>query len=513
MAKKVKPQQQPLSPEKYIRLKARTLPIVKCYINGNWEEVGMASIIVVRQHQSGNYTSAQYLVDIYCLGIKNTTYCFNFSPEQLDEMTDGIPYCEEISYNEVHNIIFGAITFAEEEVDMLPHKDFELTRYMLEEDTDDIPLIEYEFGRFGTPLLVVNTRFEASRYLPKLQKKYGESFPYLIREEEKDEYEDEYEDEYDEYEDIDDEEEDDNDIFKNLDPAAAKEMLRGLEKMKSNITKVEGMTHTTYAYVHPEYPSKLNLTHPELIDILYEPEYFKTIPPYITKELLDLPRESLIADLHLIILFELGQACDTITEEMYDMGNNSITHALFLLGELKATESLQTVLEILRQNEEATNYHFGDAHTNALRLTLYYIGRNQTEALLTFMKEPGLWCFNRIAVPIAMTTIAINEPERREEVIDWYKQLLHFLIENLSDSSVYDATLCGSIMSELINIHATELLPEIEALYATKQVDFMCCGHYPEVKEDILSNSKPLENYSLMDINQRYENYEQEWGG
>lgn len=502
MAKKTKPQQQQLSPEKYIRLKARTLPIAKCYINGNWEKAGMASIIVTRQHQSGNYTSAQFLVDTFCLGVKDTTYYFNFTSDELDDMLDRIPDCTEITYNEAHNIIFGAISFAEEEAEVLPHKEFELTRYILEEDTDDIPLIEYEFGRFDKPFLVVNTRLEASRYLPKLQKKFGEDLPFIIREEEEDEYDDD-----DEYEDMDD----DDDIFKNIDPTTAKELLKGLEKMKSDMVKVEALTHTTYTYSHPEYPTTLKLAHSELESPLYNPEYFYSLPHHVIKQLLALPRESLIADLNQAILYELGQSCETITDEMDNQENNVITHALFLLGELKATESLQTVLEVLRQTMESTDFHFGDSVSEVVRLTLYYIGRNQTDALLKFMKEPGLYCFNRVYISPAIATIAIHEPERRDEVIDWYRQLLRFLIENVADSSVYDASLSGSIMSQFIDIHATELLPEIEELYATGQVDFMCCGIFPAVKQEILEDSEPLIDYSLLDIYQRYEQYKQQW--
>lgn len=503
MAKKKKPQQQqPLSPQKYIRLKGRTLPIAKCYINENWQEAGMASIIVVRQHQSGNFTSAQYLVDTFCLGVKDTCYSFNFLSEELEEMLEHLPECTEITYNEAHNIIFGAITFAEEEAEILPHADFELTKYLLEEDTDDIPLIDYEFGRKGVPYLVTNTNLEASKYLPRLQKKFGEDFSYFIREEE----------EFDDYEEIDKEgQEEKEGIFDDLTPDQLKQMLQAMEKVKNNLKESAALTHTTYTYVHPPYPTTLELTHSELEVAVYNNEYYYALPRTVIQQLLALPRESLIADLDRIILYELGKSCDTITEDMYDQYPNTITHALFLLGELKATESLQTVLEILRQQDMCIDYYFGDFRIETLRPTVYYIARNQTDALLAFMKEPGLDRFARSYIPPVIATIAINEPERREEIISWFRKLLHFFITNVSDSSVYDASLSGSILSELIDIHAVELLPEIKELFDTEQVDCMCCGNYQAVEKRINGTTEPLSDYTLEDIYQRYQQYEKQW--
>lgn len=219
----------------------------------------------------------------------------------------------------------------------------------------------------------------------------------------------------------------------------------------------------------------------------------------------------MIADLNHIILYELGRTCDTITEDMFNDSTNAITHALFLLGELKATESLQTVLEILRQNNASIDFHFGDARTDAFPLTLYYIARNQTDELLAFMKEPGLDSFARTYVPLVLVFIAINEPDRRGEVIDWLRQLIHFLIANVADDTVFDAILAGSIPSLALDIKAVELLPDLKELYDTEQVDCMRCGDYAKVENSMRLGRTPLTDYSAVDIYQRYRNYEKDW--
>lgn len=147
MAKKQQPQI--LSPENYIRQRARNLPIFKCYINEGWDDAGMAQVTVARKHINGNITYCSYLVDLQCLGVKDTMFEFNISEEQFDEfvgkMSQGFELIE-VDYVLAHNIIHAGWEFAEE-IGFKPHKDFlSITQYMLEEDNDTIPLIEIHCG-------------------------------------------------------------------------------------------------------------------------------------------------------------------------------------------------------------------------------------------------------------------------------------------------------------------------------------------------------------------------------
>ena len=86
MKKQHKQQFHQLSPIDYIKTKAKTLPLYKCFINSSWFEYGFAHIIVSRIHQNGNFTFGIYLIDIYKKGFHSTTYLFNESKEKLDEL-------------------------------------------------------------------------------------------------------------------------------------------------------------------------------------------------------------------------------------------------------------------------------------------------------------------------------------------------------------------------------------------------------------------------------------------
>lgn len=511
--KKKQPPKQLLTPAKYIQLKARSLPIAVCYINEDWKSKRMADILVARKQPSGNFTVAIFHVDLLCLGVKNATSKFNLTPLEFDysTSTDVLKRRTNISYNEVHSIIYGALAFAQEEAGFAPHPHFTLAQYLLEENSDKIPLIEYEFGKDGKPFLAVQTRLEASKYLPKLRQRFGDNFPFIIVEDELKKYKD-----YDK-EDIDDEDLDDElrefsreDSSSELTPSIGEKIIKLFNKRKKKYAEEKALTHTTNAYVHPEYPDNLELINTE-VEALYNKNLYYSFPRRAIKQLLALSRETLIEDLNQIILYELGKSCDTITDEMRDKYANTITHVLFLLGEIKATESLQTVLEIFRQNDESFNFHFANTHATTVRPTLYHIARNQIDVLLAYMKEPGLYSYARGFITPAVAAIAVNEPERREEIIDWFRQLLRFLIVNVADSSVYDASLAGTIVADLLDINATELLPEIKELYDTKQVDFVCCGKYPEVEQRMLKGVKSLADFSMPDIFHRYRDYEKQW--
>lgn len=167
MSKKKNSPQQPLSPKKYLLTRARSLPIYKCLINTDWETGKMASIIVMRRHNNGHITAGFYLVDLLALGVKDTHFEFN-KPEP--EIQERIPedIFTEIPYTLAHNIIYGAIAFAED-FDMYPHKDFAITQYILGEDTDDIEFIDIEFGIDGEPGFITkidNDIDDDENYLP-----------------------------------------------------------------------------------------------------------------------------------------------------------------------------------------------------------------------------------------------------------------------------------------------------------------------------------------------------------
>ena len=205
-----------LSPENYIRQKSRNLPLGECFVSKEWEESLMADIVITRKHVNGNVSVCFYLVDLGCLGVKDTAYKFNAPFEEIEEIfkknkEEGIELIS-IPYELAHNIIYAGLDYAEE-YGFIPCKEFtSITRYFLEEDTDDIPLIEIACGGKDGKPLYVNTGFDSParerQILAQLEKIAGEgNYNYILNVDDFDKY-------YEEEDDEDEEELDEQDEIK-----------------------------------------------------------------------------------------------------------------------------------------------------------------------------------------------------------------------------------------------------------------------------------------------------------
>ncbi|MEZ4823858.1 MAG: hypothetical protein R2942_16220 [Ignavibacteria bacterium] len=64
-------------------------------------------------------------------------------------------------------------------------------------------------------------------------------------------------------------------------------------------------------------------------------------------------------------------------------------HAMFMLRELKAEEFLETVLDLLRQNQNFVDYWLGDLITEYMWMIIYELGKDQLEVLKNYILEEG----------------------------------------------------------------------------------------------------------------------------
>lgn len=495
MAKKNKSVSHSLSPQQYLKEKVRNLPIGECSINSNWSACGEAVVIITRMHKQGTYTVGTYLVDTFCRGLISSIYHFNIQEEEYKEIVEHLSDNRVVvDYAEAHNLIYGAIAFAEE-VEIKPDKSFELTKYILEEDTEDIPLIEYEFGKDGKYFLFTDTRLEASKYLPSLRKNLGDNFEFLLKE-------DDYKD-HDPFGNI---------IEDDVDTSSF-EKAELLARMTQLMADSNGMPLTTYSYSHPEYPMALCAENQRLITLFYDPKNLNELPEDDIAEVLSYPHASLIRDLEQIALFETGCTCDKIPEErLNETFYSPMMHILMFLGEVNGENSLEVVLETLRQNRSYYDFHFGDSMNELYIPTLYLLGQNKLQTLLNFAKEPGLFTFAHYMVFPAVAIIAHRQSERRKEIIEWFRQVLLFYTDNIAENNCCDGTLAGLIMSDLLDMHAIELLPEIKALYDTQLVDQSCCGDYDNIKKELDNMASPSCREYLFDIYERYRLFKKNWG-
>ena len=484
-----------LSPYRFMREKARTLPIGKCYIAPpDWQEAGMAHIVVTRVRQSGNLVMASFLVDTFCLGVKDAGYHENITSsdfeEYLNNYRDGMGL-EEISYNEAHNIIYGAMAFAEDG-GIYPVKEFDPAGYILEEDTDDIPLIEYDFGKNGKHFLVVNPDRKEMPYYHILKKKLGDDFEYVMP--------------YgDETEDNDSEDDDLESLLSRITVNDVKKALEGLLEMKkeSSLYPPE-----EYTYQYPDYPQTLSVRNQFIADELLSPDNRSSLPREVIDRILALSKDEAAQDISDVILYEIGRTYKEINDNTIGRWNNSaIMHSLILLARLQSDKGLDAVLEIMRQNGEFADYHLGDFAPELLHPALYACGKDNLSAIEDYLNQPGLDSYLRSMALAALAMIVLNHPERRDEVIAVFRRLLNNMVTNLPVQRACDGTFAGFVMSNLLDIDAKELIPEIKATFATDCVNKTIAGDSKEVIEDIERGRGPINKgkYLLPDIYEQYD--------
>ena len=180
MIKNKAQKQKLLSPEAYIKEKARQLPIVECYIGKKRDYMGEKTVIVTRQHPQGHFTMGVYLVDIYCKGLLHSEYFFNMNHDDYEMMVKRIDMDEDLkkaAYADAHKLVYGAIDFAEA-VGIDSEDSFDITKYILDEKKEEIPFAE--FGRNGKHYLRADTDEEAELYIPIIMEAIGTDFTYSI---------------------------------------------------------------------------------------------------------------------------------------------------------------------------------------------------------------------------------------------------------------------------------------------------------------------------------------------
>ncbi|MCM1110944.1 MAG: DUF1186 family protein [Clostridium sp.] len=484
-------QQTQISPERYMREKARTLPIGKCYITSGWKESGISQIIVTRVRPSGNLAVGLFLVDTFCVGVKDATYYANMYESDFEDLLERLESgagLEEISYNEAHNIIYGAIEFAEEG-GIQPAKDFKTAGYILEEDTDDIPLIEYEFGKDGKHFLFINSDKREMPYFRQLKKTLGDDFHYVMSNES---------DEFDGYDEWDDEVDD---------SLMADRLTQAKDNWDKMMEESERHPDEIYSYEYPEYPDSLIVKNQFIADELLSKDNMWELPKPVIERILALPHDEAAEDIAKIVMYEIGRTYNSINDDTIgEQENDAIIHSLYLLTQLKSEKGLDAVLEIMRQNDSFIDYHLGDIAMEVIYPALYACGMNRVPEIEAYLNQPGLDSYVRSQAFEALVMIVYLHPERREEIIEVIRKIMKSWVSRLPRQEACDGSPAGFLMVNLIDLEAKELIPEIKAVFETDCVDKNIAGDCDYVLGKIQEGNR-LNNsnrYEFPDIHKQY---------
>ena len=256
-----------------------------------------------------------------------------------------------------------------------------------------------------------------------------------------------------------------------------------------------------YAYKHPKYPKTLEMENPWVGEEICKPENALGLKPALVKRIMALPADSLRKDLERLIMYHVGLTCDEISEE-YDQGdrfNGVIGSSLVLLADVGNGESsLDVVLEVMRQSPDFSEYHICDIGEELFVPTICKLGQNHLDTLLVYAKEPRLYGYLQSVAFTAMKVMAFYNPDLRQPVVEWFRDLLRYYADYSQLHNV-DRELMGLLVSEVVDLHAPELLPEVKALFDAGAVHEGTSGDYKSVARDIKRRGfeNPVTNYSF----------------
>jgi tetratricopeptide (TPR) repeat protein len=247
--------------------------------------------------------------------------------------------------------------------------------------------------------------------------------------------------------------------------------------------------------------------HPEVKD--FYKYSLENIPRDVVEKILLLPRTTLIQDLEYVFLdmvLRWDYFCETDHED--DTHNFGI-HALYFLTELRAYKSLESILDIFRQDEEICEYWFSDSIDHFFLVPLYILGEKQLDVLKAFVLEKNLLSWHRSRATDAMAQIALQQPERRTEIVDCFRDILTVFIKNPNDKSIIDSLFLGSMMWDLTIISAVELEEEVRNIFDIIPVDISISGDFNDIMEDMQAPTRaedvePLPNDIFELYNEEY---------
>lgn len=144
---------------------------------------GIAQVMLLRVDEQNHYWVSSYLIDYWCLGVKNT-----FGPQQMSRLqyeellrqtTERFEQTlSELTLEQAQSIVFGAVDYAAS-LGFEPHRDFLRSRLHLGPRPDS--LLDIDFGRNGKPFFIQGPYDKTEHVLKCLQDSVGDgNFDYLV---------------------------------------------------------------------------------------------------------------------------------------------------------------------------------------------------------------------------------------------------------------------------------------------------------------------------------------------
>lgn len=144
-----------------------------CLVSGDFEQ-GMVDVMVFKEAFSNVMVLASFIIDLYCLGVKNT-FIKPGTMEQYEHLINN-PGNSPFSQEDAKKLIEEAVAYAEE-LGFKPHHDFKKTFKIFDNVDSSKSIAKFTFGKDGKPFFIAGPRDspkKCSEIIKILRDKFGQ---------------------------------------------------------------------------------------------------------------------------------------------------------------------------------------------------------------------------------------------------------------------------------------------------------------------------------------------------
>ncbi len=168
-------------------LAAAGAPIADVYTPEGLFEEGLGSVWFSRRLADGRYALGVFLVDAYCLGVKNAMYAV-LDPEKYRVHLENFLHISEEKFVPcepayARKLVESAAAYARE-LGLAPHADYKIVKLIFGDVDASESHAHFTFGRDGNPFYVPGTHdtpAEQRRVLKQLEKLHKDPYALLAR--------------------------------------------------------------------------------------------------------------------------------------------------------------------------------------------------------------------------------------------------------------------------------------------------------------------------------------------
>ena len=133
---------------------AAAAPIYRCLLQGQVFEIGTGIVMLARGTPRDGFVVAGFLLDIYCLGVKNAFLHTSLDESDVRDMIAAVEQAAPLQPVEpgyARKLLHEAVAYARS-IGIQPHKDFAAGEVLFGDVVADAGNVTFQFGFEGKPL-------------------------------------------------------------------------------------------------------------------------------------------------------------------------------------------------------------------------------------------------------------------------------------------------------------------------------------------------------------------------